>query len=238
MSETKSQQVKEAAEQSNDAKQEASEEKLVLGLEPQARHRILGALVWFLFLFLWLPSWYEHPAHFVPPEVKQVASNQTPSQAKAQPIAQKVYQLPAQPKVPPMVRSSDNAKNAVTHSPVGAAKQKSVKATAKTTAKRPDKTALTGISKSAKAAEAMLQDELMVAKGWFVRLAAFKSMGKANELFGKVEEAGYQGYVKPINKNQYFAVVIGPFASKKEALKVKRKVDKAYFVKSKIFERR
>ncbi|GAB6033818.1 SPOR domain-containing protein [Galenea microaerophila] len=212
----------------------------ILGsLDVHARRRLIGAVIWFAVLIIWVPTWYEHPVNFQPE--KQTSTKLTPSKTENKPIADKVYRLPA-PSVQQAAKSSEPVKPAVQPQP-------SVKATEKQKPTQPVVQAKTveitekpvAASKASPKAVAdtsqLIAEDLMVAKGWFVRLAAFKKMATANELLGALQEAGYDGYVKPLQKNHFFVVVIGPYPSKQAALKVKQKVDARYHVQSQIFHR-
>ena len=86
--------------------------------------------------------------------------------------------------------------------------------------------------------DALIAEALMVKKGWFVRLAAFQEVKTANQLLAKLDEVGYEGYVKPIHQGKFFAVVIGVFPDQQTALAVKRHVDRIFFVDAWVFERK
>ncbi len=193
----------------------ASKKILAEDLDTVERHRLLGATIWFAVLIWLLPKWYAKPVNFQP----ELPSNDAASVASIEqkPIADKVYRLPN--------RQVQNIEDPDART----AKPEKPKAVA--TEPEQNKVALSD------AGEALIADDLMVAKGWFVRLAAFKKMATANELLGKLDEAGFEGYVKPIQNGQFFIVVIGPYTSKQEALEIKQEVDPRYHVKALVFHR-
>ena len=229
--------------------EEAPSNTGILGsLDVHARRRLIGAVIWFAVLIIWVPAWYEHPVHFQPE--KHTSTKLTPSKTENQPIADKVYRLPA-PSIQQATKSSKPVKPVVQPQPSVKATEKQ-KATqpivqAKTVeiTEKPVTPAKSAAKPSAKiaskpvadAGEKLIAEDLMVAKGWFVRLAAFKKMATANELLGALQDADYDGYVKPLRKSHFFVVVIGPYPSKQAALKVKQKVDARYHVQSQIFHR-
>lgn len=210
-------------------------------LDALARRRLLGATIWFAILIWLLPKWYAEPVNFHPEKDSSSGGTSATHSADQKPIADKVYRLPS---TQAQTQNLEGQKE-------GAALTYPAKPEANTAAKvnASQKHQLELQSMPRKehsdqqkkmlsvAGDVLIADDLMVAKGWFVRLAAFKQMANANELLGRLDEAGYEGYVKPIHNGRFYAVVIGPYASKQEALAIKQKVDPRYHVKAWVFHR-
>jgi len=226
----------------------------VASLAAADRHRLIGAMIWFLVLLWWVPSWYDHPVNFSPNQADEEADSEV---VEPQVIAEKAYRLPEKPS------SNQSEKQTEKQSELSSSSVAKVTPPAKVSPVMPSKPQQskpqkpqpdghapqsTGSSEklftksSADTAEspsdALIAEALMVKKGWFVRLAAFQAVETANQLLAKLDEAGYEGYVKPIQQGKFFAVVIGVFPDQQTALAVKRHVDRIFFVDAWVFERK
>jgi cell division septation protein DedD len=214
----------------------------VADIERQTKHRVIGAIVWFLFLILWVPSWYAEPVKFTPNGEGGVSLKQEQSV----PIAKHAYQLPPTEPAkerPAVVKSQQSGSK--TANKEQTLEKESTRKEPKQTAPKQASTGLKTTSTQTKDKPGSLpnlsEDELLAdpaeAKGWFVRLASFKQIEKANKLLGRVEER-YEAFIQPLYGGKMYAVTIGPFATASEAKRAKQVVDKRYYVNSLVFQRK
>lgn len=211
-------------------------------IEQQTKHRVIGAIVWFLFLILWVPSWYAEPVKFTP----YGDSGGGFKQEQSVPIAKHAYQLPAtEPaKAKPAAFDSQPSGSEIAHKVQTLEKrssQKELKLAAPKQASPGLKTTSTQTKVKPSSLSNLSEDELLAdpaeAKGWFVRLASFKQIAKANKLLGQVEQS-YEAFIQPLYGGKMYAVTVGPFATVSEAKRAKQVVDKRYRVNSLVFQRK
>lgn len=67
---------------------------------------------------------------------------------------------------------------------------------------------------------------------WMVQLGTFSKSENAYKLRDKLRASGVDGHTKPIDSGKAIRVFAGPFVTKKEALRIKRKVDAEFKIES------
>lgn len=67
---------------------------------------------------------------------------------------------------------------------------------------------------------------------WMVQLGTFSKSENAYTLRDKLRASGVDGHTKPIESGKAIRVFAGPFVTKKEALRIKRKVDAEFKIES------
>lgn len=79
-------------------------------------------------------------------------------------------------------------------------------------------------------------DQRGLPKAWVVQLGSFQSQKRAQELRDKLLAKDYKAYSKPVttSKGKFYRVFVGPYIEKSSAESVKKRVDKAYKVSSRI----
>lgn len=184
-----------------------------------SKFRLTGAAIWLLLLVIVVPSWYSNPVNFNPDSETEAEFKST------EPVVYQQYVLPVkdepiadieQPFIKPVNKASDRQESEMVTTaaketkPTMIESEKVVKATAKSTL---IKSVGTG-NPEPKAGE------------WLLKVYGSKDIKAANRVLGLLDDK-YEVWIKEFPKAKSFSVRTGPYKTRSEAERDKRKIDKA-----------
>jgi len=205
-------------------------------MDTKLRNQLTGAVIWFMLLIVLVGSWYSHPVRFDPDgavpsapradkavivdeplRVAEAASSVSQPAGGRQP--QDEAENPPQPEKP--VEKAHQAVEMAEKPAKAAPAAKPEKPAAKKVGDPPSATA----GKRASA----------TAKRWMVKVAAYFTARQANDLVATLNEQGFDATYKKFKnaKGQtVYSVRLAPVASRAEALRLKRIMDRRFHTDS------
>lgn len=200
------------------------------------KQRLVGAFVILSLAVIFLPMLFDKPhregsaaVEQVPPKpMRETVVISRPSkpeyvkrEIESESAAAEQSKLPQLVPVPPKAEVAEQAKVPVTSTAKDAASSEAVKAeTAEVVASAP-------VKSSARTVDTKVYNNV-----WMVQLGTFSKKENAYALRDKLRSIGIEGHTKPIKSGTAVRVFAGPYVTKKEALRIKRKLDAEFKVDS------
>lgn len=200
------------------------------------KQRLVGAFVILSLAVIFLPMLFDKPhregsaaVEQVPPKpMRETVVISRPSkpeyvkrEIESENAAAEQSKLPQLVPVPPKAEVAEQAKVPVTSTAKDAASSEAVKAeTAEVVASAP-------VKSSARTVDTKVYNNV-----WMVQLGTFSKKENAYALRDKLRSIGIEGHTKPIKSGTAVRVFAGPYVTKKEALRIKRKLDAEFKVDS------
>lgn len=207
-----------------------------------SRHRLLGVVVWFSILMLFVPGWYANPAKFVPNDAAPVDAHNGKQVLFANP-----YLLPNAVENPVKESSSktDSAVPAVAHLQIPE-KEQSIEELVVTKKSAPTEAQIVDRSENAKPVKspssatasqgsvdnARARESLQPGKGsWIVLLSSYEDFSKAEKFKEDLADLGHFAEIKYFAKTKQYQVRAIGLDSLEKAQILKQKLDKIFNLK-------
>ena len=202
-------------------------------MDEVSKFRLTGAVIWLGLLVVIVPIWYSNPVNFSPDSEQKVDSNH------AQPLVYQAYLLPNKSKEgqehpgqspianelkPQKIEQNTfNDESELSQKPL-------VDAVPYTNLKTPIREADKTVSQS------LISKRPEVKPGqWLLMIYASNSIKDANKVLGRLDDK-YDVWIKEFPSTNSYSVRIGPYQSRTQAEKDKRKIDRAINTQSKIVQ--
>lgn len=208
------------------------------------KQRLVGAFVILSLAVIFLPMLFDKPhregndaVELIPPKPQMatvVISKPKPIDV-TMPESVKVLQQDAQSKAPKIVAANTQSKSLEKSGAQSVRKASATDAVKKTPVKRTqkaDKPKVVAKQKPKAKSKGAGAKPKVYSNVWMVQLGTFSKAENAYALRDKLRESGVNGHTKKLNSGGALRVFAGPFVTKKEALRIKRKVDSQFKVKS------
>lgn len=200
------------------------------------KQRLVGAFVILSLAVIFLPMLFDKPhregsaaVEQVPPKpMRETVVISRPSkpeyvkrEIESENASAEQSKLPQLVPVTPKAEVAEQAKVPVSSTTKDAASSEAVKAeTAEVVASAP-------VKSSARTVDTKVYNNV-----WMVQLGTFSKKENAYALRDKLRSIGIEGHTKPIKSGTAVRVFAGPYVTKKEALRIKRKLDAEFKVDS------
>jgi len=91
-----------------------------------------------------------------------------------------------------------------------------------------------GKAKSKAQVKTSVPPKVVLKKGYYIQVGAFKDKSRAEGWWGQLKKKGYRVLVLYSSARGVYRVVVGPYSSKELAVRVARKVDRVFKVRSSV----
>lgn len=199
-----------------------------------ARHRLIGVLVWFLVLMLFVPHWYANPVNFSPEKLHK--EHKLKPEDKV--LFSEPYRLPAKANSLQQIAEAQEDAKAIAIQDQEL-KQKNLQSPkAQVASDQQQKKALNDTVSSERPArshsdnpESVEMQSKSSGPSWLVRLGSFSNIKEANDFLAEIEKYGFDVRIKAFRRNTVFSVRVVGFDSERKAEKAKQKLDKIFNLK-------
>ncbi len=201
-------------------------------MDETLRNQLTGVVIWFLVLILLVGSW--QPVHFSPDRM----ADEGTARKKPAPVVDTPLTIPETAPVrrlpertfaekPPAAPVKEKPRGA--EQPKPSAARKAAAGGHHAPARHAD--ARAGAAPRAPARDSGGQAKTPQRTGWLVKVAAYYTLRQANDLVARLNEAGYDAtyrVFKTRDGRRLYSVRIGPYASRSQARRIKKLVDRRF----------
>jgi len=197
------------------------------------KQRLVGAFVILSLAVIFLPMLFDKPHHeansaveLIPPkpQMETVIISKPKEINVVMPVELEDLERDPATKVPKKHAASSAASAQAAVKQIVPAAQKSVA--------KIDATKVSQKNAAAKAVATKKKAEKVYSNVWMVQLGTFSKHENAYALRDRLRKSGIKAHTKPLEAGDALRVFAGPFVTKKEALRIKRKVDGQFQVQS------
>ncbi len=218
-------------------------------MDEKLRNQLTGAIIWFVLLIVVVGHWYSHPVDFdpdgavpaAPQAYKAVIVDQPLRVANAEPSGQPAVEKQSVVVETHAAPKGSGEKKAVQKPPQASeTAKKVVKAVPAATPKKmpPEKvgdTLSSGVQKRVSHPAKRTQKASARSQRWLVKVAAYFTVQQARHLVAKLKKLGYAAKFRRFKNargQMVYSVRLAPVASKAEAQRLKRIMDRRFHTNS------